>query len=94
MSFWKLQTTLSQGSIADNDVVIYVDEVQKQLYDDYIITPYDGSSDRLISFSTAPADGSVVKIFVHTAADYHIHRHAHEEGGAGNSIHFREDVNI
>jgi len=86
----ELQTTLSQGSIADNDVVIYVDEVQKQLYDDYIITPYDGSSDRLISFSTAPADGSVVKIFVHTAADYHIHRHAHEEGGAGNSIHFRE----
>ena len=84
-----LQTTLGQGLIADNDIDVYVDEYELTLYADYILSPFDGSSDRVVTFSEAPADGAVVKIFVHTAAEYEIHRHSHNGGGADNSLHIR-----
>jgi len=73
-----LQTTLGQGLIADNDLSVYVDEYELQLYADYILSPYDGSSDRVVTLQNAPADGSKVKIFVDTGADYKIHRHTHD----------------
>ena len=82
-----LQTTLGQGLIADNDLSVYVDEYELQLYSDYILSPFDGSSDRIVTFNTAPADNATIKIFVKTGAEYRIHRHSHNGGGAENSLH-------
>ena len=84
-----LQTVLGQGLIADNDLSVYVDEYELTLYADYVLSPYDGSSDRVVTLQNAPADGKKVKIFVKTAAEYAIHRHSHDGGGAENSVHIR-----
>jgi len=84
-----LQTTVGQGLIADNDLSVYVDEYELTLYADYVLSPYDGSSDRIVTLQNAPADGKKVKIFVNTGAEYAIHRHSHNGGGVGNSLHIR-----
>lgn len=84
-----LQTLLGQGTIADNDLVVYVDEKELTLYSEFILSPYDGSSDRVVTLQNAPADGASIKIFVETLADYAIHRHSHNGGGAENSLHIR-----
>ena len=84
-----LQTTLGQGLIADNDLSVYVDEYELTLYSEYVLSPYDGSSDRIVTLQNAPADGASVKIFVNTGAEYAIHRHSHNGGGAENSLHIR-----
>lgn len=85
-----LQTIIGQGLIADNDLSVYVDEYELQLYSDYILSPFDGSSDRIVTFNTAPADNATIKIFVKTGAEYRIHRHSHNGGGAENSLHIRK----
>ena len=59
-----------QGLIADNDVVVYVDQVRLNLSVDYTVSPWDGSSDRYVEFATAPADGANIIIAVTTDADY------------------------
>lgn len=69
-----LDTFTGQGTIADNDVSVYQNNRRLRLYDDYILSPFDGSSDRIVTFSVAPADGDNVKIFVYTEADYQIDR--------------------
>ena len=82
-----LQSNLGQGTISDNDLIVYVDEREIQLYADFILSPFDGSSDRIITLQTAPEDGKKIKIFVKTGAQYTIHRHSHEIGGGDSSIH-------
>ena len=73
-----LQTQTSAGLVADNEIVVYVDEQLKLLNDDYIITPsgaeWDGSTDRQVQFNTAPASGAKIKIFINTDAEYKILR--------------------
>ena len=83
----ELETNIVQGLVADNDITVYVDEEKQRLYTDYIISPYDGSSDRLISFATAPADGVKVKIFVHSEAPYRIDE-------TNNTITFKKIVDF
>ena len=73
-----IQTQTSAGLVADNEIVVYVDEQLKLLNDDYIITPpgaeWDGSTDRQVQFNTAPASGAKIKIFINTDAVYKITR--------------------
>ena len=71
------QTTTSPGSVADNEVIVYVNDQQQTLFADFIVSPWDGSSDRYVTFNTAPADGADIKIFVTTSADYVIHKEPH-----------------
>ena len=84
-----LQTTTGHGTISDNDVIVYIDEQRKTLFEDFLVSPFDGSSDRSVMFNTAPADGASIKIFVTTNAEYAIHRHSHDGGDAENSIHIK-----
>ena len=59
-----------QGLIADNDVVVYIDQVRQNLSVDYTVSPWDGSSDRYVEFATAPAEDATIVIAVTTDADY------------------------
>ena len=63
-----------QSLIADNDVLVYVDNVQKTLEVDWTLSTWDGSSDRYVEFNTdaLPATGADIKIAVTTEADYTI----------------------
>lgn len=61
---------IPQGLIADNDVIVYVDQQRLNLSVDYIVSAWDGSSDRYVEFATAPALGSNIVIAVTTEADY------------------------
>jgi hypothetical protein len=69
-----LETLTPVSSIADNDIRVYVDDIQKRLYEDFIVSLDDGSSDRVVTFTTAPADRAHIKIFVRTSSDYSISR--------------------
>ena len=64
----------NQGLIADNDVLVYVDNVQQNLAVDWTLSEFDGSSDRYVEFnaSSQPADGAEILIAVTTEADYTI----------------------
>lgn len=63
----------SQGLIADNDVVVYLNQVAQILGVDFIVDPWDGSSDRGITLlNGAPEEGTVILISVRTAAQYWI----------------------
>ena len=63
---------INQGLVSDNDVKVFIDNVPQILAVDWTLTPWDGSTDRFIEFSTAPAANSVIKIAVTTDADYSI----------------------
>ena len=61
----------SQSIIADNDVSLYLGQTAQILGVDFIVDPWDGSSDRNITLlNGAPADGTVVLVTVKTAAQY------------------------
>ena len=62
----------NQGLIAENDVLVYVDNVEKNLAVDWTLSAWDGSSDRYVEFNTdaLPAAGADIKIAVTTEADY------------------------
>ena len=61
-----------QNLISDNDVLVYVDNVQQNLALDFTLSTWDGSSDRYVEFtaSALPAAGADIKIAVTTEADY------------------------
>jgi len=62
----------NQSLIADNDVLVYVDNVQSTLAVNWTLSTYDGSSDRFVAFNSnsQPADKASIKIFTTTEADY------------------------
>ena len=62
----------NQGLVADNDVLVYVDNVRQTLAVDWNLSAWDGSSDRYVEFNTAsmPPANSDIKIFTTTEADY------------------------
>ena len=63
----------SLALVADNDVLVYVDNYKLALGSDYIIEPYTGSNTRYVDFTHAPSPGSQVLISVTTKADYVIY---------------------
>jgi hypothetical protein len=76
----------SQGIIADNDVEVYVNNTAQVLGIDFVVDPWDGSSDRTITFLTsAPPVGSVLLISVRTAAQYWV---------VGDQIQFRPSAGL
>jgi len=60
----------NQGTISDNEVIVYVDGVKKFVFADFIISTWDGSSDRYIEFNEQPANGANILISVTTSAEY------------------------
>ena len=69
---WKSTEDLFQTLIVDSDVHCFVDGVEQKLYEDFTVSAADASSVRYVVFTTAPAAGADVKIFVETAAEYKI----------------------
>jgi hypothetical protein len=63
---------IPQGTIADEDVIVYVDGVLQTLETDYRVSPWDGSSDRFVDFreNRIPAAGAEIIISVKTDAAY------------------------
>jgi hypothetical protein len=55
----------SQSIIADNQVHVYVNDVAQILSVDFVVEPYDGTT-REVIFSTEPAFGSEILIYVTT----------------------------
>jgi hypothetical protein len=62
----------SQGIIADNDVFVYVNNSALTLGVDFVVDGWDGSSDRTITLTTAPAPDEIILISVRTAAQYFV----------------------
>jgi hypothetical protein len=62
----------SQALIADNEVTVYVDSEPLILGVGFQVDAYDLSSNRTVTLTQAPAEGSVVMISVNHAADYYI----------------------
>jgi hypothetical protein len=63
---------INQGLVSDNDVKVYVDNVEQFLAVDWTLTPWDGSSDRYVAFNVPPDSGANIKIAVTTDASYDI----------------------
>jgi hypothetical protein len=70
--------------VADNDVLVYIDQTSLILNVDYFVDPYI-TSPRTVTLATAPAEGSVVLISVRTNAQYFI---------SGGQITFRPDQGL
>ena len=60
----------SLALVADNEVLVYVNNEKLTLGSDYIVEPYTGNDTRYVDFAVAPATGSEVLISVTTKADY------------------------
>lgn len=60
----------SPGLVADNDVTVYLGRRQLIYGVDYVLDPWDGSSDRTITTSGIPQAGRQLLISVRTAAQY------------------------
>lgn len=76
----------SQGLIANNDVSVYFNQQLLLLNIDYVLDPWDGSSNRAITLLNGPAPiGTEVLISVRTAAQYWLD---------GNQIIFRSNTGI
>jgi hypothetical protein len=55
-----------QDVIADNEVRVYIDNVQQTLGSQWVLEPYDGVTPREVIFATEPAIGSEILIYVTT----------------------------
>jgi hypothetical protein len=57
----------SQALIADNEVLVYIDDIPQTLGVDFTVEPFDSTA-RQVIFATAPADGQRILIAVTTQA--------------------------
>jgi hypothetical protein len=62
----------SQALISDNDVTVYVNNEPLVLGVEFVVDPYDGSTDRTITLTASPPAGATILISVRTAAQYYI----------------------
>lgn len=62
----------NQEYIANNEVIVFVDNVRKYPSLDFSLSPWTGTNDRYISFFTAPNADAHIYIAVTTDADYTI----------------------
>lgn len=62
----------NQGLVADNDILVYVDNERKFLAVDWNLSAWDGSSNRYVEFTVGsmPPANSDIKIFTTTEAEY------------------------
>lgn len=58
--------------IADNDVSVYVGGQPLILGIGFLVDAYDGSTDRTVTLTSAPANGSYIQISVRTNAQYRV----------------------
>ena len=56
----------SQEIIVENEVIVYLDNVQQTLGSQWVLEPYDGVTPREVIFVTEPAIGSEILIYVTT----------------------------
>jgi hypothetical protein len=56
----------SQEIIVENQVIVYLDNVQQTLGSQWVLEPYDGVTPREVIFATEPAIGSEILIYVTT----------------------------
>lgn len=70
----------NQSLIADNEVLVYINNQKLVLGVDYVVDFNDGSSDRTITLAELPSVGSVILISVTHASDYYF---------SGNTLLFR-----
>lgn len=75
----------SPGSVAENEVAVYVNNLKLSLGIDYVVDPWDGSSDRTVTLATAPSAGSNVLISVDTNTDYFF---------SGNTVIWRSTASL
>jgi hypothetical protein len=61
-----------QSSVVQSAVAVYVDNVALTAGVDFVLDPDDGSSDRTVTLTQAPAFGSTVIVSVNTASPYYI----------------------
>ena len=61
-----------QSLISDNDVSVYINNEPLTLGVGFVVDPDDGSTDRSITLTAAPAPGSTILISVSTEAQYYI----------------------
>jgi len=85
---WSVTEDLFQTVIADSDVHCFVDGVEQKLYEDFTVSAVDASTVRYVVFTTAPAAGADVKIFVETSAEYKINYSGVPVSPGLNSITF------
>ena len=62
----------SQALTSDNDVTVYVNNDPLVLGVEFVVDPYDGSTDRTITLTASPPAGATILISVRTAAQYYI----------------------
>jgi hypothetical protein len=76
----------SQGLVANNDVSVYLGQQAQIPGVDFVLDPWDGSSDRAITLlNSVPADGTVILVSVRTAAQYWV---------TGNQLLFRPSAGL
>ena len=64
---------IAPGSIADNEIHMYVDDVPLNLGRDFVVNPWDGiATNRTVTLTNIPSVGSRVLIAVSTSSDYQI----------------------
>ena len=85
---WSVTEDLFQTVIADSDVHCFVDGVEQKLYEDFTVSAVDASTVRYVVFTTAPAAGADVNIFVETSAEYRINYSGVPVSPGLNSITF------
>lgn len=56
----------SQSMIADNEVIVYINDVQQTLGVDFVVEPYTAGDVREVLFTTAPEIGDKVLVYVTT----------------------------
>jgi hypothetical protein len=63
---------ITPNNIADNDVAVFVNNAPLVLGIGFQVDAWDGSSERTVTLSSAPALGSIIVISVRTGAQYRI----------------------
>ena len=64
------ESGISHALISNNEVIVYVNEELKTLSTDYLVSGWDGSSNRYITFTSAPPEDAIIDIYVTTKAQY------------------------
>lgn len=76
---------IDPDTIANNEIVVYVDSVKLTQGSEYIVQAADSTAYRTVTLATAPAAGAEVEVYVSTETPYTV---------SGNSISFKSSYSI